>query len=242
MSGMKPYFDRDGITIFCGDCRDVLPTLPKVDLVLTDPPYNIGSPQRISDMRTGGRLIGGDFGTFDNGAITPDEWFPLVPKTVVVSFYGSRQMHRLIQAAENAAYEVIQDFHWCKSNPPVPMRSVGFSWGVESGYVFRPAGTKHKHNNDAGICPNYKISPLCAGAERTDHATQKPLKVMKWLVNHWSFPEQTILDPFMGSGTTLVAAKLLGRRAIGIEINEDYCRIAVERLRQGVLQFTEAQL
>ena len=67
------------------------------------------------------------------------------------------------------------------------------------------------------------------------HPTQKPLKLMVWFAKHYSDPKEIILDPFMGSGTTLRAAKDLGRKAIGIEIEEKYCEIAVRRLRQEVL-------
>ncbi len=71
------------------------------------------------------------------------------------------------------------------------------------------------------------------------HESPKPLPFMKWLVERLSDAEQTILNPFMGSGTTLVAARDLGRKAIGIEIEERYCEIAAKRLSQGVFAFTE---
>ena len=73
------------------------------------------------------------------------------------------------------------------------------------------------------------------------HPTQKPLAVIKWAISvaeKSGGKVETILDPFMGSGTTLVAAKLLGKRAVGIEVSEQYCGSAVNRLRQGVLPFT----
>lgn len=239
---VKPYFQDDSVTIYHGDCREILPTLPQVDLVLTDPPYNIGTPQRITFDNHGDdsqrRLVGRDFGTFDEGAVEPAVWLPMVRSLltgegVIVSFYDARNMDKLLLG--DSLLEPVQDFHWCKPNPPVPMRSVGFSWGVESGYILRPRGAKHKHNNEAGISPNWKLEPRCSNNELTDHPTQKPHEIMHWLVNHWSFVGQTILDPFMGSGTTLRAAKDLGRKAIGIEIEERYCEIAAKRMSQGVL-------
>lgn len=236
---MKPYYSQDGIDLYLGDCREVLPTIAPGAICISDPPYNIGTPQLTVDTSRGSRVVGGDFGSFDNDAPEPVEWFPLLPVDLAVCFYGSKGIGRLIQAAGDTGWETVQDFHWCKTNPPVPMRSVGFSWGTETGYVFRRNGTKHKHNNEAGISPNWKTTPICGGSERSEHPTQKPLSVMKWLVNHWSFPGDTILDPFAGSGTTLVAAKHLGRKAIGIEKNERYCEIAVYRLSQRVFQFTE---
>ncbi len=76
---------------------------------------------------------------------------------------------------------------------------------------------------------------------RKDHPSPKPIEYIQCLVARFSVEGDTILDPFMGSGTTLVAAKQLGRKAIGIEIEEKYCKIAVERLKQGVLNFEEGE-
>ena len=85
---------------------------------------------------------------------------------------------------------------------------------------------------------NGMLQENMANKELREHPTQKPLEVMKWAMKHAPEDCQTILDPFMGSGTTLRAAKDLGRKAIGIEIEEKYCEIAVNRLRQEVLPLT----
>jgi len=229
---IKPFhIEEDGL-IYCGDCLNILPKLPinKINLVCVDPPYNIGSPQLITDMRRKDRRkIGKDFGSFDKEAISPEEWFPYM-LNLVLSFYNNRKIHKLIIAAENNGYEVLQSFHWCKTNPPVPMRKVGFAWGTETGYVFKKIGVKHSFNINAGISPNWFQDSLCSGDERTSHPTQKKLSVIKWLIAHWSFPGDIVLDFALGSGTTAIAAKQLGRRFIGIEINEEYCRMAVNRL------------
>jgi len=83
-----------------------------------------------------------------------------------------------------------------------------------------------------------KAIDLPVGVHTTGHPTQKPLSLMRWCLTH--VPDaKTILDPFMGSGTTILAAKLEGRKAVGIEISEKYCEIAVNRLRQQVLNFDE---
>lgn len=224
--------------VTCGDCLELMRDLPDgcVDAVVTDPPYNIGTPQRITDTRNNkNRLIGGDFGTFDENAIMPVEWMPSVRRVlkrdgVLVSFYGARNIDTLLMSARECGFEVIQDFHWTKTNPPVPMRSVGFSWATETGYIFRKSGERHKPNNDAGISPNWFQSGICGGMERGEHPTQKRIDTMSWLVEHLSFERQIILDPFIGSGTTAVAAIRTGRQFIGFEIDPHYCEIANRRI------------
>ena len=241
---IAPYYDSGGVTIYLGDSRDLLPLLTTTaDAVVTDPPYNIGTPQRITDTRSADKpLIGGDFGVFDNGAVTPAEWVPMARRLmrrggVLLAFYGSRSLDRLLLA--DPEMEVIQDFHWCKSNAPVPMRKVGFSWATETGYAMRRRGERHRVNTDAGFSPNWFSSPVCGGAERTDHPTQKPLSVMLWLIRHWTFPGDLVLDPFAGTGTTLVAAKQSGCRAVGIERDRRWCDVAASRLEQSVIPFAE---
>ena len=219
-----------------------MPSLPdgSVDSIITDPPYNIGSPQRVQfDNHSKGknvRLIGGDFGTFDNGSITPGQWGKecyriLKESGVLCSFYDVRNMDRILIELREIGFEVVQDFHWIKTNAPVPMRSVGFQWATESGYVFRKSGYKHRHNNDAGISPNWFMSGVCAGNERLDHPTQKREDLMEWLVKHWSFPNDVICDPFSGMGTTALAAWRTQRHFICMEKDEQYWKDSVKRLK-----------
>lgn len=105
---------------------------------------------------------------------------------------------------------------WIKPDAPPSMGSVEFAWT----------------NLDRNA--RYVVHSISAtNAERVAHPTQKPLAVMRWTL--LGFPRSAILDPFMGSGTTLVAAKQLGQPAIGIELEEKYCEIAAKRLQQGAL-------
>jgi DNA modification methylase len=210
--------------------------IPSAAVVISDPPYNIGKPQLIQqfkDKKTGKReTIGQDFGAdFDTAAPLPKEWVPHLPDTAAV-FYGAKRMETLLRTFRKAGYEVVQDFHWCKSNSPMPMRGVGFVWGVESGYLFRRVGTKHRVNKKAGYVANYFVHPLMNGKERQrhDHTTQKPVSVMKWLVHSLTTPNALVADPFMGSGSTGVAAVALGRSFMGCERQEKYFNIAVRRI------------
>lgn len=198
-----PYYDQDGITIYNADCRDILPLLPRVDLVLTDPPYGLGE-----------RLHGGN-GEWSKGFEAAPHW-----DAQVVSNWK--------QIAKATDFVIWGGNYYDLE----PMRG-WLAWDKcqehTSGH-FELAWTTADQPTRM-----YRESRVEAYSQmHKQHPTQKPIKLMTWCLSF--FPDaQTILDPFMGSGTTLVAAKLLGKRAIGIELEEKYCQIAVERLAQGIL-------
>ena len=204
---MKPYYEHAGITIYHGDCREILPSL-KADVVVTDPPYGTGCAPR------GGRVAG----TIDRDSAQWPEWDAFDPSWLALwdgpaaVFCGIRMTHAL-GAAMGADGLLI----YVKSNPN-PLGS-SFEPCVTRG--FRSRGRQHITAYNA--------------FNGQQHPTQKPLEVMRFVVK--AAPEGTVLDPFMGSGTTLRAAKDLGRKAIGIEIEERYCEIAAKRLAQEVLPF-----
>jgi len=191
---MKPYYEQDGITIYHGDCREIVTTLPTVDLVLTDPPY--------PGYEKGWEVP--DVAAILMSILAPTRivfWPVLTPPPVDV-------------AAEHI---------WHKPNG---CSAHHYERILVSGET--PLGCKVYR--EAAILPNYTQY----AAECVDHPTQKPVKLIRRLIG--PFPNaQTILDPFMGSGTTLRAAKDLGRKAIGIEIEERYCEIAAKRMSQMVL-------
>jgi site-specific DNA-methyltransferase (adenine-specific) len=184
---VKPYYEEPGITIYHGDCRDILPSLPKVDLVLTDPPYPNNERVIFTDISE--IIFPSVKSYFFWDAFYP---FPLSHTAIHIwhkpNGQSSKHYERIFERFGNAP---------CK--------------------VFRIAA----------ILPNYSQY----AKECVDHPTQKPMKLIMRLIGD----ADTILDPFMGSGTTLRAAKDLGRKAIGIEIEEKYCEIAVRRLAQEVL-------
>jgi DNA modification methylase len=211
----EPYYEADGITIYNADCREVLPYLPKVDLVLTDPPYGIG--------------IDGQKESIQKGVSIRKEY----------EFAG-----------------------WDKTTPPSELLRLAFGMGTHlvvcganyfndslpagcKGWVIWDKGQRGLTMSDCEIiftnwsCPTriYTAHRSRLWRENPQHPTQKPSELIKYLVQNCPGEPQTILDPFMGSGTTLVAAKQLGRKAIGIELEEKYCVIAVERLRQGCFNF-----
>jgi DNA modification methylase len=211
-----PYYEKDGIVIYLGDCRDVLPTLAPVDLVLTDPPYGIGVAAN-GQVGSTNRGVARDYGAVTWDAAPPDQTTLDAVRAAgqwQVIFGGNffdlpPSSCWLVWDKDNTGSFADAELAW--TNLPKAVRLLRWRWN----------GMLQEH--------------MGADKEERVHPTQKPLAVMRWAISQAPDDCATILDPFMGSGTTLRAAKDLGRRAIGIEINEDYCKIAVERLRQGVL-------
>jgi site-specific DNA-methyltransferase (adenine-specific)/modification methylase len=205
-------------TLYLADCRDVLPTLPKVDAVITDPPYGIGEAAGKNASR-GKLAVAKDFGndSWDDEPISPDliQMVRHAGKWTVIfggNYYALPAARCwLVWDKENGE----SDFADCElawTNLPKAVRRIRYMWN----------------------------GMLRANGEvRGDHPTQKPIGVMAWAINHVPEPCRTILDPFMGSGTTGVAAMNLQRQFIGIEREAKYFDIACRRIedaqRQGRL-------
>lgn len=201
---MSPYYDEDGITIYHGDCREVLPSL-KADLVLTDPPYGIGLKYGLQ---------------VKDSPETHFEWFQPVlalmreAADTVVFTHRVAALRELTDWSHVAAWVKPMSFaykinNWLGHWEPI------FVYGKPSDVTF-------------------DVFKYCT--ERPNgHPVPKPEALMLHLLQ--VFSGDVVLDPFAGSGTTLVATKRMGRRAIGIEIEERYCEVAAKRLAQRVLPF-----
>ncbi len=212
----KPYYDSDGITLYHGDCREIVPHIA-ADCMVTDPPYGLAYesdrvPNRIR------RPIQGDQSTaardevlamWSGPALVFGRWDKARPSSTKA---------RLI---------------WSKGSDP-GMGDLSMPWGNSDEEIY-VIGDGWRGVRGANVLV-FNKPPV---NNRPDHPTPKPVALMHHLISRC--PLGTILDPFAGSGTTLVAAKQLGRRAIGIEIEERYCEIAAKRLAQGVL-FTPPQV
>ncbi len=228
---MKPYYEDESVTIYHADCRDVLPTLGPVDLVLTDPPYNTLS----EDIALEGRApLRRSFGAWDTDWHPPlDQWAAVLRPGGSVRAFSS---DRLISEYRAGSLKPRGTLVWVKDNP-APAPRPAYVQATEWIIWLQKEGAPATWNGD-GYTLNVIYEPSAAGAERTEHPTQKPLAVLRPLVLRHSDPDDTILDPFMGSGTTLRAAKDLGRKAIGIEIEERYCEIAAKRMSQLAMSLT----
>jgi site-specific DNA-methyltransferase (adenine-specific)/modification methylase len=199
-------------TLYLGDCMDILPTLPKVDAVITDPPYgiNIASKGAVGGV---GKYPPKDYGE--------NTWDSAIPSPEVMA---------LIDAAGKwHAYFGGNYFH-------VPLSSCWLVWDklntgnfadCELAWTNWPGAVRRLQWRWNGM--------IRQGNEERYHPTQKPLEVMKWVIELCPKAE-TILDPFMGSGTTGVAAIQLGRKFIGIEREPKYFDIACQRIEQAVAQ------
>lgn len=236
---MKPTWQSDcgKIKLYHGDCQKI--EFPSEATVISDPPYNIGKPKLIQKYknRDSGKYqptTGHDFGAdFDTDAIKPSDWASRMSE-VVITFYSMHAVVDLFKAFSDAGYDYKQGFYWCKSNFIPPLRGCTFAWTVNTGFIFVKQGSKLQMNKEAGVSPNFFVTPVCSGKERTSHSTQKPISVMNWLVRHLTKSDRLVIDPFMGSGTTGVAAALFGRDFIGVEQKEEYFKISVQRIKKAL--------
>ncbi len=220
---MQPYYDDGQITIYLGDCREILPTLEagSVDAVVTDPPFGIGF----------------DYGGYDDNpveyAALMHEWLALTKQIVGDGpFFVWQAMLHCARWHQWFPPE-FRIFAACKGF--VQHRPVAVQ------YAFDPVifwGDIPKRKDVNLFRRDYHVqmlAPFGAHRPRRLHPCARPLEQVRYVVELASLPGQVVLDPFMGSGTTLRAAKDLGRKAIGIEIEERYCEIAARGLAQSVL-------
>jgi hypothetical protein len=226
---MKPYYEHAGVTIYHADCQEVLQSV-SADVLVTDPPYgvNLGSHGGATETRAG-YLAKGKYASYDD---TPENFLSVVVPAVEAALLRTNG-RGLVFSCHTGLRQL-------------PTYSA-------LGGVFLPAGCGRNvwGFTNLALCALYGGAPALekgakatairssASVDKNGHPCPKPLRWMTWAIGLASLPLETVLDPFAGSGTTLVAAKDLGRRAIGIEIEEKYCEIAAKRLGQEVMQFHE---
>lgn len=219
---VEPYYQDDSCTIYCGDCREIIADLGMSglgfpSLLLTDPPYGIGYGGKKNSV---GGTSGRDKARWKTWKTDWDE--QPVDNDLLLSIVSA------------CAVSIV----WGGNYFSLPPSQGWLVWDKgQRDFTLADAELAWTSRDKATRCFTYtRPEALAEGARQ--HPTQKPVALMRWCLTH--VPDaQEILDPFMGSGTTLVAAKLEGRKAVGIEISERYCEIAVNRLRQRVLNFGE---
>ena len=210
---MKPYFEEEGITIYHGDCREVLPSL-EAGAILTDPPYGNKT----------------EYESFDDSR---QELRATISRQLLAAMQKSAGRVALTCGVANMWLYPEPTWVLCWHTPA----GVGSGpWGFCCWQPVLVYGKDPYLQN--GLGRRHDSIVWTESAEENGHPCPKPIGIWKWLIKRISSnPDESILDPFMGSGTTLRAAKDLGRRAIGIEIEEKYCEIAAKRLSQKVFDF-----
>lgn len=210
----QPYYQDGHVTIFHGDCREILPEIGNVDLVVTDPPYGIGEARGKNKSRSS-RAKSTDYGvsSWDDSPVSADLLAAIIGSARYACVFGGNYY----TLPPSPCWIV-----WDKVNGDNDFADCELAW---TNYGTAVRMIRHQWHG-----------MLRKGREpRIGHPTQKPLDVMSFCIQKAPIGASLVLDPFMGSGTTLRAAKDLGRKAIGIEIEEKYCEIAANRMRQEVL-------
>ena len=213
---MKPYYEHAGITIYHGDARDVLMRKPwGFDTCITDPPWTDAAPD----------LCRGDD--------------PLIVFQEVAGLVQCPRLAIQLGCDTDPRFMAELDSRWkffrvCW----LEIARVGYKGRLlmtgDVAYLF---GEPPASRPGAHVIPG-RFMDSDGNGKQADHPCPRKLNHVGWLVQWWTNPDDVVLDPFMGSGTTLIAAKNKGHRAIGIEIEEKYCEIAAKRLSQEVFQFT----
>lgn len=216
---MKPYYEQDGIVIYHGDCREILPAL-EADTIVTDPVW----PNAKAVLA---------------GREDPEG---LLREALAEIGEGNRITRLAIQLGCDSDPRFLravpswwQFFRVCWLDVSRPNYKGRLLDGATPAYYF---GTVPASRPGAHVIPGI-FRDSSSDGKFPGHPCPRKLAQVRWIVKWWSEPQDVILDPFAGSGTTLEAAKLMGHRAIGIEIEEQFCEIAAQRLQQGEL-FTEA--
>lgn len=217
---LKPYYEDGGVTIYHGDYRDIIPGLA-FDAVVTDPPYGVGWDVKGGEHRHRSRKRRGTEFVPVHGDTEPFDPSDLIALGLPTVMFGANYFSPALPPSASwivwdkrphmaSTRQADCELAWTNLGGPARMFRKTWNGGI------RPTEDRASHK-----------------AWGVLHPTQKPVSLMRWVIER--IPPGTICDPFMGSGTTLRAAKDLGRKAIGIEIEERYCEVAARRLGQEVL-------
>lgn len=238
-----PWVRREVIgdcVLYQGDCLSIMPTLGAVDAVVTDPPYSVSLGGSSGSFTRKGNKGTRNFNFFAGD----DDWESMTalvreavslainssPRSVVV-WCGHRQFGSIINDLEASGYKT-RPIIWRKLCPPPAPPNAGFASGAEMAvYGYLPGRPWNGIGNESNVflADGYRHG----NPGKVAHPTQKPLSLIEWNLRCLSNKNQTVLDCFLGSGTTLVACAKLGRKGIGIEIDPDYFDIACERVQKA---------
>lgn len=242
-------------TIYNEDCLETMKRMPDnfVDLIIADPPYNIS---KLNDQRDRSKLnspimrrkkaVNYDFGEWDNMERAEfleftDQWLKEVCRVLkdggtIISFFNKEDISYLGWQAKNYGVRTRTIISWHKTNPVPSFRKVNYLSACEFAWIGSKGEKSWTMNfKQQKEMHNFFETPNKSSYGKTIHPTEKPTALLQWLIEIHSNKGDLVHDPFMGSGTTAVACKNLNRNYIGSEISKEYCQIAENRLKQGVL-------
>ena len=254
---MKPYYQDEWVTIYHGDCREILPELPKVDLVLTSPPFN---------MRT--RIRNGEYTERERSEHFSKKYSEFADALPIRDYY---KLHKrllsemlilapivfvdiqIVTGSKEAWFKIIGDFNkhlkdiviWDKGEGQPAMHDSVINRSYEMLLRFEASATAGRAFTKSYFCRGgmpdiWRLGRGGSGNVR-GHSALFNVDLVGRVLNGWSIVDDLILDPFLGSGTTAYCAKKLNRRCIGIEIEEKYCEFAAKRCSQQVFDLREAK-
>jgi site-specific DNA-methyltransferase (adenine-specific) len=249
---IKPYYQDDYVTLYHGDCRDILPHLEPVDLVLTDPPYGVtglswdekldlaafwlllqkvgkqGTPYIFTATQPfTSKLVMSNLNWFKHEWI----WDKHIPRGFQLAKYRPMMKHESVLVFGNGKVNYFPIME--KRDKPVSTKNYSKNSNDSANRITNNNKDKvftYTHKNPSSIivgCWEPQAGKL--------HPTQKPISLIEYLAKTYSREKDAILDPFAGSGSTLIAARRLSRKTIGIEREQKYCDVIIKRLRQEVL-------
>jgi len=230
---------RDGYKIIQGDSCEYIKQIPdaSIDLILTDPPYNL-SPYSTGNLKFSWRKeIKNELAEWDKDIFNPADWTDefiriLKPLGNIFAFTSYNLLGKWHGAFDHK-FDTFQFMVWHKTNPVPKVFKAGFLNSCE--LVVCMWNKKHKWNFiSQKEMHNFIETPICMGKERLKdpgHPTQKPVRVLKHIIKIASDPGDLVFDPFMGVGSTCVAAREMDRRFLGVELDEKYFNAAEKRLK-----------
>ena len=220
---MKPYYQDEWVTIYHGDCREILPQLPKVDLVLTDPPYFLPNTQFRPEMRMASRM----WSNFSFAQVAFEQYLKLILAIAKEDFefylFTDEVSYPVVYPLLYSSFYQTKAIVWDKGSI-----GLGGKWRRQFEFIL------YSHRGNPDKSGSHSDIIKCKRGENKEHPYEKPVELLRAILE-LSMPDLTV-DPFMGVGSTLVASKSLNRKCIGIEIEEKYCEIAAKRYSQGVME------
>jgi len=217
MIDIKPYYKDELVTIYNGDCKDILSVIPdkSIDLILTDPPFFM--PATHYQSRVNWQKTWGDT------SILATFWDVVLAKSVP----KLKETGHFLTFCNHASYPV---FYPCMYRYFDYMK-LGRTWRNQHELIIAARWHNAVFNNDGKLRADV-LSYEATRSQTREHPVEKPIALLADLIEPTTHEGDTVLDLFMGSGTTLIAAKNLGRKAIGIEIDKHYCEVSSKRMRQ----------